>query len=89
MAENNTESANGEKQETPKKQETKSAKKKKPTTKTVDLKVEHFVSSLSQADLNKLIEREVHNSLLQFYCLLFRMYSRLYCLYVYCTFGIL
>ncbi|XP_028406381.1 97 kDa heat shock protein-like [Dendronephthya gigantea] len=61
MSENTTEQAtNGaEKQETPKKQEEpKSSKKKKPTTKTVDLQVEHFVSSLSQVDLNKVVERE-------------------------------
>jgi hypothetical protein len=62
MSENSTEPAanEGEKQGTPKKQEEpKPAKKKKPTTKTVDLKIEHFVSSLSQVDLNKVVEREV------------------------------
>lgn len=62
MSESNAEQATngGEKQETPKKQEQpKPSKKKKPTTKTVDLHVEHFVSSLSQIDLNKVIEREV------------------------------
>ena len=62
MSENSTEpDANeGEKQGTPKKQEEpKASKKKKPTTKTIDLKIEHFVSSLSQADLNKVVEREV------------------------------
>lgn len=50
-----------EQSETPKKQDTqpKPAKKKKPTVKTIDLQVEHFVSSLSQVDLNKLIEKEV------------------------------
>lgn len=47
--------------ETPKKQEAqpKPAKKKKPVVKTVDLQVEHFVSSLSHPDLNKAIEKEV------------------------------
>jgi hypothetical protein len=73
MSENNPEPAanEGEKQGTPKKQDTpkkqeepKSAKKKKPTTKTVDLKVEHFVSSLSQPELNKVVEREVGRSYL-------------------------
>lgn len=50
----------GDKQGTSKKQEQpKSAKKKKPATKILDLKVEHFVSALSHADLNKAIEREV------------------------------
>lgn len=50
-----------EQSQTPKKQDTqpKPAKKKKPTVKTIDLQVEHFVSSLSQVDLNKLIEKEV------------------------------
>ena len=62
VTENNTEPAanEGEKQNTSKTQEEpKVPKKKKPTTKTVDLNIEHFVSSLSQADLNKVIEREV------------------------------
>lgn len=42
-----------------KSEQKKTPKKKKPNIKTVDLKIEHFVSSLSQAELNKVIEREV------------------------------
>lgn len=72
MAESTEEATEGEKQETPKKKEApKSSKKKKPTIKTVDLEVEHFVSSLSQHELNKVIEREVHESLLNLCCFLF------------------
>ena len=67
MSGNSTEPATdeGENQSTPKKQEEpKATKKKKPTTKTIDLKIEHFVSSLSQVDLNKVVEREVSKMLL-------------------------
>ena len=62
MAQNSPEPSENktETQSTPKKQEEpKLSKKKKATTKTVDLVIEHFVSSLSQVDLNKVIEREV------------------------------